>query len=302
MRLSCGDDMAIYDYDLPFRNQIGPAPMPALQIRALISLCLLVGMSISYRCAAVEWGGDVPDTRSRIENAAPANSTNGWNGTAGAGFIGFPQYTGGKKLQTWLIPLLSINYNETFYVEIERVGVYVLASDDKKIGLGLAVEPRFGFNASANSRLAGMATRRNSVEGGLTFDWDFDFVAFSVAHFTDFSHTSRGSSQRLTVYAPFVKNNRWEVGGVLMADRMSARVTNYFFGIRPNEATLTRPAAPLRASTGAGIGLSGTYKIDKKQAVLFGGNVMAIGREAAKSAIVQTRSAPQLYLAYGWQL
>lgn len=142
--------------------------MPALQIRALACrafMSLIVGLSVSHHCAAVEVGSAVGDARDGVENVGPAKNTNGWNGTAGAGFIVFPQYTGGKKLQTWLIPLLSINYNETFYVEIERVGVYVLASDDKKIGLGLAVEPRFGFDASAGSRLAGMATRRNSIEG-----------------------------------------------------------------------------------------------------------------------------------------
>ena len=141
--------------------------MPRLRLRAACSGKVLPRVRRGRRdhapgrrtqaCAAAE-ASEL--TAQDSTNAAPATSTNGWNGTAGAGFIVFPRYTGGQKLQALPVPLLSINYNETFYVEIERVGVYVLASDDKKIGLGLAVEPRFGFNAADNARLAGMATRR----------------------------------------------------------------------------------------------------------------------------------------------
>ena len=228
--------------------------------------------------------------------------TEGWDGVAGAGPISMPRYVGGSKIQTLPMPILSINYNETFYVEIARVGVYVLASDDKKIGLGLAIEPRFGFNASADPRLTGMITRRNSAEGGLTFDWDFDVVAVSVAQFGDLNHSSKGGSQRLSVYAPFVKNNRLEIGALFALDRMSAKVTQYFFGVEPAEATATRPATRLNANTNLSVGLSGIYKTDKRHAILFGVNLSKIGREAARSPIVQTRQSPLLYLGYGWQL
>ena len=226
----------------------------------------------------------------------------GWKGTAGIGPISFPKYVGGKQAQTWLIPVLSINYNETFYVEFQRVGVYLLASDDKKIGLGFAVEPRFGFTAADGILLRGMATRRTSIEGGPTFDWDFDVVAISLAWFGDLNRTNRGQSGRATAYAPILKNESWDVGVLLSAERTSARVSNYFFGVPANEVTALRPQYRPGAGTNLALGLSGTYRFDKRNTLLFGMVASRLGHEAAKSPIAETRRADQLYLGYGWTL
>ncbi len=251
------------------------------------------------------------------QTTADPDRHEGWNGTAGFGPIVFPKYTGGKGARVWPIPLLSIDYNETFYVEIQRVGVYVLASDDKKIGLGLAVEPRFGFSAGDDPRLTGMATRRDSLEGGLTFDWDFDVVAFSLAYFQDMNHTSRGSSARASIYKPLVKNERWDFGALLAFDHLSSKVANYYFGVRPNEELIQAvpnspdasplPGYPRRAyqapaATNTTIGISGTYNLNKKNAILFGVTSTYLGSGVARSSITDIRWANTYYLGYGWRL
>jgi outer membrane protein len=238
----------------------------------------------------------------RAETANAGERHEGWNGTAGFGPIVFPKYTGGKGSRVWPIPLLSIDYDETFYVEIQRVGVYVLASDDKKIGLGLAAEPRFGFSGGDGSRVTGMATRRDSLEAGLTFDWDFDVVAFSVAWFNDVNRTSRGRSARASVYKPVVKDEHWDMGVLLGYDRMDKKISNCFFGVTPNEATTARPMYQATASGNGSLGFSGTYKLDKKNALMFGANITRLGGSAAASPIVETRRATMVYLGYGWSL
>ena len=237
-------------------------------------------------------------------HAAPvyAESLAGWNGTAAFGPIVFPKYVGGIGTQVWPIPILSINYNETFYVEIERVGVYVLASDDKKIGLGLAIEPRFGFSAKDGPRLLGMAKRRDSIEGGLTFDWDFDVLAFSVASFGDLSRSSRGSSMRVSIYKPLLKDDHWDTGVLLAFDAMNSRVANYYFGVRPLETNTLRHEYQPGSLTNTSVGLSGTYKLDKLHALIFGAIVTRLPAAAAASPIVETRHATTWYLGYGWNL
>jgi len=226
----------------------------------------------------------------------------GWNGTAAFGPIVFPQYTGGNGNRVWPVPLLSIDYNETFYVEIQRVGVYVLASDDKKIGLGLAAEPRFGFSQGDGARLAGMATRRDSLEGGVTFDWDFDVIAFSLGYFNDVNHTSRGSSMRASIYKPLVKNERWDFGALLAFDRLGAKVADYYFGVPANEASASRAQFHPGAGTNTSLGISGTYNLDKRNAIIFGVIATHLGSYAAASPIVETRKANTYYLGYGWRL
>ena len=237
-----------------------------------------------------------------IAEPAAAEAKDGWNGTAGAGPIAFPKYVGGKSAQVWPIPLLSINYDETFYVEIERVGVYVLASDDKKVGLGLAVEPRFGFSAKDGARLAGMATRRDSLEGGPTFDWDFDVIAFSVAWFTDLNRSSHGNSLRASIYKPILKNEHWDFGALLAFDRMNGKLVNYYFGVRPSEATSSRPGYQSGAGTNVSIGLSGTYNLDKRHALMFGASLARLSKSAANSPIAETNRSTVYYLGYGWNL
>ena len=229
-------------------------------------------------------------------------SGQGWNGAIGFGPMAIPKYTGGKQMQLLPLPLLSINYDETFYIEIQRAGVYVLASDDKKIGLGIAVEPRLGFHANDGSRLTGMATRRNSLEGGLTFDWDFDFIAFSSAWFTDATRSSRGSSMRFSLYCPTYKTSQGEIGVIATADRMSARTANYFFGVRSNEATLSRPAFMPGAGTTASIGVGGTWRTSAHGALIFGANIGKLPGTVARSPIVETGRSAQIYLGYGWAL
>ena len=78
-----------------------------------------------------------------------------WTGYAGVGPIVFPKYTGSKGSETFLAPLLMFEYKETVYVDLVRAGVRIWSSADKKMALGLAAEPRFGFKASdAPSSLA----------------------------------------------------------------------------------------------------------------------------------------------------
>ena len=235
--------------------------------------------------------------------APPADEpTAGWGGTAGVGPIIFPKYIGSKSTQAFPIPILSINYDETFYVELERMGVYIVASDDKKTGLGLAVEPRFGYSAKDGARLLGMSKRRDSLEGGVTFDRDFDIVAFSVAYFRDLAHSSSGNSLRASVYKPLVKQGRWDIGALLAFDIMSDRVTNYYFGVRPTEATQKRPSYQPGHATSPAVGLSGNYKFDKQYAFMFGVISTHLPGSVAASPIVETRRASTWYLGCGWNL
>ncbi len=269
----------------PQRNFVSKHPqVTALLKAAAVAMCI----------------GSLAFTTNALADGDAAST--GWNGTAGAGPLVFPKYVGGKQTKAWLIPLLSINYNDTYYIELQRAGVYLLASDDKKIGLGFAIEPRFGYATTDGNLLRGMSTRRTSIEGGPTFDWDFDVVAISIAWFGDLNRSSHGQSARVAAYAPILKNDIWDAGVLLSADRMSARVTDYYFGVAANETTTQRPQYRAGIGTNVALGLSGTYRLDKRHCLMFGMSTTRLSREATKSPIVETRRADQLYLGYGWTL
>jgi outer membrane protein len=261
---------------------------------------------ISLAIAALLTAAAASAQEAKVPVQSADSDKTGWNGTVGAGPMFLPKYTGGQSQQVLPLPLLSINYDETFYVEIQRVGVYVLSSEDKKFGLGLAAEPRLGFTPSDGPRVAGMATRRASIEGGFTIDLDLDVLAFSAAWLNDLNRTSRGQSLRFSVYAPVIKNKSGEIGLIAGADHMNSATSRYFFGVRANEATATRAAYTPKSGTSASIGFGGTYRLGESKrgwgGLIFGANIGLLPSAVSGSPIVETRKLRQTYLGYGFTL
>lgn len=219
----------------------------------------------------------------------------GWTGTVGAGPMVFSKYTGGTGAQTWVLPLVSASFNNILYIDPLRATLYVAGSAEKKIGLGFAVEPRMGFHLSDGAKLNGMATRRNSLEGGPTFDWDAGIVAISISWFTDLTSASNGTSSRLYFYKDLIDNDRWKLGANAGVDHMSAKVTNYYFGTTPSEVTADRPLYQPGGAANLVFGFDGSYKINQRYSMVFGLQATHLNGNAARSPIVETRRS-----AVGW--
>jgi outer membrane protein len=259
-----------------------------------------IGFSTAFLCLLCV---AIPTPACAQTEPAPAEGNPaGWSGTAGAGPIVFPRYTGGRAFETLPVPILSVQYKETVYVELIRAGVYLWSSQDKKMGLGLAAEPRLGFHASDGALLNGMATRRHSIEAGPSFDWETKVISLNVSYFNDVTHASRGNSLRVSLYKDLVKNQQWTLGALLGASRLSSRVANYYFGVQAAEATASRPYFQPGADTNIVYGVDGSYKIDKGHTAVFGINTTQLTGNAANSPIVQTRQATLLWLGYAWNL
>jgi outer membrane protein len=225
-----------------------------------------------------------------------------WKGYAGAGAIAFPKYTGGRGAETIPAPLLLFEYKETFYIDLVRAGVRLWSSADRSLALGLAAEPRFGFRAGDGVRLGGMAARRDSIELGPSLEWETPVLSFNLAWFGDASGNSRGSSLRASAYRQFIDSGRWDVGGYAGVDRASAKVVNYYFGVRGDEVAATRPFYQPGAATHWTLGISAAYKFNERHALLLGVQGTRLGGAAAASPIAETRSATIGYLGLGWRL
>lgn len=219
----------------------------------------------------------------------------GWTGTAGVGPMMFSKYTGGTGTQTWVLPLVSASFDNFLEIDPLRATLYVAGSADKKIGFGFAVEPRMGFHSSDGARLKGMATRRNSLEGGPTIDWDAGIVAISASYFTDLTSSSNGTSSRLYLYKDLIDNEKWKLGANAGVDHMSAKVTNYFFGTTSSEVTADRPLYQPGSATNLVFGFDGSYKINQRYSMVFGVQATRLNGSAARSPIVETRRS-----AVGW--
>jgi len=234
--------------------------------------------------------------------SGPLLETSGWFGTAGVGPMIFSRYTGGTETQTWILPLISANYDEVLYIEPLRANIYLASSEDKKMGFGLAVEPRMGFHSSDGAKLAGMVTRRNSLEGGFNFDWDVSIIAISVSYLTDLTHSSKGTSSRVYFYKDFLKNEKWRLGANLGADHMSAKVTNYFFGIMAAEVMANRPLYQPGSATNVVFGVDGSYKLNEHNSFVFGLQANHLNGSSSNSPIIETRLTKVGWAGFAWNL
>jgi outer membrane protein len=234
--------------------------------------------------------------------AQTAVQTPGWHGTLGAGAMFAPKYVGGKELETLPLPIAYVDYNDWFYVNLFRAGAYGWSSDDRKMGISFALEPRAGFRSSDGPRLIGMATRHSTLLGGPTFDWEGELGSLSVGYFFDLTSTSHGGYLDVLFSKPLVKNERWEVNGTIELTRLDSKIVNYYFGVRPAEVTPTRPLYQPGATTNATLWLTGQYNLTPRYALMFGANVTQLGKAAADSPIVERRRAPLFYLGLGLNL
>jgi outer membrane protein len=221
------------------------------------------------------------------------------DGYLGAGVISMPKYVGGTDNAPKPVPIAIIEYEETVYVHFDRAGIRLWNSPDRKMALGLAVQPRFGFHPQDGIRLGGMSTRHDSLEGGVAFEWELPQVSLSAAYFTDWSETSDGKSWRFSLDRQLVDSGAWDISAYLDLDYANAKIVQYYFGVRADESTATRPAYQPGGAVISSLGLSGAYKLSKDYALLFGSELSYLGAAAADSPIVQRRNGLMGYLGLG---
>lgn len=136
--------------------------------------------------------------------------------------------------------------NRLFYVRWTRVGMYVFGQQNW--GVSVTAQPRpFGYKGSDAPILAGMAERRLSWEAGLALGGEFDWGFAELTWFRDVLDNSNGSLLRLEL-GRFIERGKWTFVPSVFAIRYDAAFNDYYYGVRPGEATTWRPA--YRASAG----------------------------------------------------
>jgi outer membrane protein len=234
--------------------------------------------------------------------AQDSDSASKWHGTIGAGPVAVPRYAGSSHFALLPLPIAYVDYNDQFYVNLFRAGAYLWSTADKKTGISFAVEPRLGFRPSGNAKLAGMETRRGSLQGGPTLDLEGGWGALSLGYFADLTGASHGGYLDALYSKQLAKSERWEVNGSIEISRLDSKYVNYYFGVRSTEVAPGRPMYQPGATTNATYWLTGQYNLTKQYALMFGGNVAQLGSAAANSPIVERRLVPLFYIGLGWNL
>jgi outer membrane protein len=231
---------------------------------------------------------------------AAASEHPGLVGSAGIGPAIVPKYVGSRSSSVWPIPILSLTYNDTYYIELARVGVHLLSNAEKTMAFGLAVEPRFGHTQGDGPRVLGMHNRRPTLEGGPSFNWETRIVDVNLAYFHDLTGANHGTSVRATLSKDVLTEGKLKLSVNTGIDRVSSRTVDYYFGVAASEATATRPAYAGRSGVDLSYGFTGSYELTAKNSIVFGANLTRLNHSAAASPIVERRNVRLGWIGYAW--
>ncbi len=223
-------------------------------------------------------------------------------GRLGAGVLMDSRYSGAAGYQTFPVPLASLEFGDVGYIDYWQAGLYFLSNQQKTLGLAIVATPRLGFNASDGSRLAGMMTRKSSIESGLSIDYGSDNTGVSLGYLHDITGASDGGLVRLLVFKRMELMDHVGVDAFVGLERLSAKVADYYYGVGSNEATTARPFYQPGAASDVNAGLHFNYDFGRKSTLLFGYEVTRLGGALANSPIVERSVTNLFYFGYGWRL
>lgn len=216
----------------------------------------------------------------------------------GAGLI--PRFSGSNESRVMVLPVVRLAYKDKLYWNALQAGAWLWDSEDKSLRIGVAIEPRFGWEAEAGTRVAGMERRAFSFEGGPNIQWRTPLGVVYANVYQDLGGASNGQSAQLQFIRALVSNPGLRLNGSVGVQWFSASMNDYYFGVRPGEVTPGRPRYAAGSSANLQAGVNGSYALTQRGSLLFGAIASRLGDGAAGSPIVETRLQSLVYFGYGW--
>lgn len=197
----------------------------------------------------------------------PPPGQRGTTWSLGAGVLSAPRPYVDASAEVRPIPLLEL-YSGRFFIQGIRTGYRVVDGDR----LDFDLRARFRFSAldpDDSPALEGMDERRETVEAGIGLDWDVGAnLSLKLRAFADVLGRSDGAEASVDlswrkVFGP---------GRVILSPSLglvwqSSDQVGYYYGVRPEEARLGRPAYSPRDVVNPRASVFALFRIDRRWAV-----------------------------------
>ncbi|MCK9387657.1 MAG: MipA/OmpV family protein [Sulfuritalea sp.] len=257
-----------------------------LQATAAVALCLslLSGAGMAAEAA-------IPIVAATVPVAT---------GGAGLGlamrFENSPYRDGGTRHD--FVPIY-VYESKRLFIETYRVGLKLNETPDSRFDVFAAY--RFeGFPYDRiPANLAGMGNRATGADLGLGYQQRRPWGTLFGEVLHDAGSESKGSEVRVGY------RYDWKVGKLQLQPQITfaardAKLNNYYYGVRPSEATATRPAYEPGGGVNAELGLSASYRLSERWRLLGGISATRWASGVRASPIVENRTqlAGHLGLAY----
>lgn len=193
-----------------------------------------------------------------------------------------------------LVPLYLYE-GERFFMRPTRMGLKIFDDGTNR------VEGFFDFRLEGfptdhvPASLAGMSLRQTTTDAGLSYSRRTPWGTFRAEYVHDALNITQGDEARLG-YSYDWHSGRWHLQPGITVKRRSADLNNYYYGVRPEEATPTRPAYMPGAGTDIWLGMYGMYDLSYGWRLLGGLGYNVMDSKVRNSPIVVNGSRPTAYI------
>ena len=193
-----------------------------------------------------------------------------------------------------LVPLYLYE-GKRFFLHPTRAGLKL--SEEGRHRVDLFLDFRFeGFPVGPTpGSLAGMQTRESSTDLGVSYAYRAAWGNLKAEFLRDALNVNQGEELRFG-YSYDWNSGRWHLRPAITLMRRSAKLNNYYYGVRPEEATANRPQYMPGAGTDAWLGLYGYYDLSRGWRLLGGLGTTLSDSRVRTSPIVRDGSRPTLFL------
>ncbi len=221
-------------------------------------------------------------------------------GSAGLGAVvrsARSPYLGGGQRND-LVPLYLFE-GKRLFLHASRGGIKLGEDDTDRVDLFFD----YRFEGFPSDRiplsLAGMEARGPSTDLGLSLRHRSPWGTVGAEFVHDALDINRGSEVRLS-YSYDWASGRLHLRPALTVSARSANLNDYYYGVRPDEATATRPAYQPGAGMSTWLGLYGAYDLSGGWRLLGGAGVTRFSAGVRHSPIVGNASQPELLLGLAY--
>jgi outer membrane protein len=197
-----------------------------------------------------------------------------------------------------LVPIY-VYEGKRFFLEAYRAGLKLNETPESRLDVFVG----YRFEGYPYDRipasLAGMANRGPGVDLGLGYQYRQPWGTLFGEVMRDAAGGSNGTEARIGY------RYDWNIGKLQLQPQLAfavrdASLNNYYYGVRPSEATATRPAYEPGAGINTELGLSAVYRLSERWRLIGGLAAKRWSSGVRASPIVENRTqlAAQLGLGY----
>jgi len=193
-----------------------------------------------------------------------------------------------------LVPLYLYE-GERFFLHASRGGLKL--SDDARHRFDLFLDYRFeGFPSDhIPASLAGMQARESTTDLGVSYAYRAAWGTLKAEYLHDAFNVTKGEEVRLG-YSYDWTSGRWHLRPALTLMMRSAKLNDYYYGVRDGEATAGRPAYMPGAGIDVWLGVYGSYGLSSGWRIIGGLDLNLLDSDVRKSPIVRDGNRPTVFL------